>query len=71
MPGVIDVTTYGGTTKEYHVELDPGQLMSYNVTLDQVMDGLAKSNTDVGGNYLTMGAQSFNIRGMGLDQETR
>jgi len=40
--------------------------MSYNVTLDQVMDGLAKSNTDVGGNYLSMGEQSFNIRGMGL-----
>ncbi len=34
VPGVIDVSTYGGTTKEYHVELDPGQLMSYNVTLD-------------------------------------
>lgn len=66
VPGVIDVSTFGGTTKEYHVELDPGQLMSYNVTLDQVMEGLAKSNTDVGGNYLTMGAQSFNIRGMGL-----
>ncbi|MBX3370310.1 MAG: efflux RND transporter permease subunit, partial [Nitrospira sp.] len=66
VPGVIDVSTYGGTTKEYHVELDPGQLMSYNVTLDQVMDGLAKSNTDVGGNYLSMGEQSFNIRGMGL-----
>ena len=57
VPGVIDVSTYGGTTKEYHVELDPGQRMSYNVTLDQVMDGLAKSNTDVGGNDLTMGAE--------------
>jgi cobalt-zinc-cadmium resistance protein CzcA len=66
VPGVIDVSTFGGTTKEYHVELDPGQLMSYNVTLNQVMEGLSKSNTDVGGSYLTMGAQSFNIRGMGL-----
>ena len=27
------------------------------MTLDQVMDGLAKSNTDVGGNYLTMGSR--------------
>lgn len=66
MPGVIDVTTLGGTTKEFHVDLDPGRLLSYNVTLDQVIDSLAKSNTDVGGNYLTMGAQSFNVRGMGL-----
>ena len=66
VPGVIDVTTFGGTAKEFHVDLDPGRLLSYNVTLDQVMDALAKSNTDVGGNYLTMGAQSFNVRGMGL-----
>ncbi len=66
VPGVIDVTTFGGTAKEFHVDLDPGRLLSYNVTLDQVIDALAKSNTDVGGNYLTMGAQSFNVRGMGL-----
>ncbi len=66
VPGVIDVTTFGGTAKEFHVDLDPGRLISYNVTLDQVMDALSKSNTDVGGNYLTMGAQSFNVRGMGL-----
>lgn len=66
VPGVIDVSTFGGTTKEYHVELDPGQLISYDVTLDQVMDALAKNNTDVGGNYLTQGGQNFNIRGMGL-----
>ena len=66
VPGVIDVTTFGGTAKEFHVDLDPGRLISYNVTLDQVMDALAKSNTDVGGNYLTMGSQSFNVRGMGL-----
>jgi heavy metal efflux system protein len=66
VPGVIDVTTFGGTAKEFHVDLDPGRLLSYNVTLDQVMDALTKSNTDVGGNYLTMGAQSFNVRGMGL-----
>ncbi|MCX5720693.1 MAG: CusA/CzcA family heavy metal efflux RND transporter [Nitrospirae bacterium] len=68
IPGIIDVSTFGGTTKEYHVELDPGQLISYDVTLDQVMDALAKNNTDVGGNYLTQGGQNFNIRGMGLIQ---
>src|SRR5262245_123465 len=66
VPGVIDVTTFGGTTKEFHVDLDPGRLLSYNVSLDQVIKALVQSNTDVGGNYLTMGAQSFNVRGMGL-----
>ncbi|WP_447983500.1 efflux RND transporter permease subunit [Nitrospira sp. Nam74] len=66
VPGVIDVTTFGGTTKEYHVDLNPIALLNYNVGLDQVMNALTKSNTDVGGNYLTIGSQSFNVRGLGL-----
>jgi heavy metal efflux system protein len=66
VPGVIDVTAFGGMTKEYHVEVNPGALISYGVTLPQVMDALAKSNANVGGNYLTVGAQSYNIRGIGL-----
>ena len=66
VPGVIDVTTFGGTTKEYHVDVDPGKLISYGVSLSQVMAALTNSNANVGGNYLTIGAQSYNIRGLGL-----
>ncbi|MDH5253811.1 MAG: efflux RND transporter permease subunit, partial [Nitrospira sp.] len=66
VPGVIDVTTFGGTTKEYHVDVDPGKLISYGVNLSQVMTALENSNANVGGNYLTIGAQSYNIRGLGL-----
>jgi cobalt-zinc-cadmium resistance protein CzcA len=69
--GVIDVTAFGGTTKEYHVEVDPGALISYGVTLQQVEDALAKSNANVGGNYLTIGAQSHNVRGLGLIENLR
>jgi heavy metal efflux system protein len=64
--GVIDVTAYGGTTKEYHVEVDPRSLIQYNVTLAQVINALSNSNANVGGNYLTVGEQSFNVRGVGL-----
>src|SRR5437667_8289267 len=64
--GIIDVTAFGGTTKEYHVDIDPGSLLQYNVTLGQVLNALANSNANVGGNYLTVGAQSFNVRGVGL-----
>ncbi len=67
--GVIDVTAYGGTTKEYHVEVDPRSLVHYNVTLAQVLNALSNSNANVGGNYLTMGEQSFNVRGVGLVKE--
>ncbi|TLY38741.1 MAG: efflux RND transporter permease subunit [Nitrospirae bacterium] len=67
--GVIDVTAYGGTTKEYHVEVDPRSLAQYNVTLAQVLTALGNSNANVGGNYLTVGPQSFNVRGVGLIKE--
>jgi cobalt-zinc-cadmium resistance protein CzcA len=66
IPGVIDVTAFGGTTKEYHVDIDPGRLISYGVNLSQVMSALTNSNANVGGNYLTIGAQNYNIRGLGL-----
>ena len=66
IPGVIDVTAFGGTTKEYHVDIDPGRLVSYGVNLSQVMSALTNSNANVGGNYLTIGAQSYNIRGLGM-----
>ena len=71
LAGIIDVTAFGGTTKEYHVEVDPGALFSYGVSLQQVQDALAKSNANVGGNYLTIGAQSHNVRGLGLIENLR
>jgi heavy metal efflux system protein len=66
VPGVIDVTSFGGTTREYHVDLNPGALLSYGVNLSQVMTSLSNSNANVGGNYLTIGAQNYNVRGVGL-----
>ncbi len=66
VPGVIDVTAFGGTTKEYHVDVNPGALISYGVSLSQVTDAITQSNANVGGNYLTVGGQSYNIRGLGL-----
>jgi len=66
IPGVIDVTAFGGTTKEYHVDIDPGRLISYGVNLSQAMTSLQNSNANVGGNYLALGAQNYNVRGVGL-----
>lgn len=66
VPGVIDVVGFGGTTKQYHVELDPGLLLSYGVSVPQVVSALSTSNANAGGSYLTAGAQSFDVRGLGL-----
>jgi len=64
--GVIDVSGFGGLTKEYHVDVDPQKLTHYQVPLPGLMAALTNSNINVGGNYLRVGEQSFDIRGIGF-----
>ncbi|HWZ27914.1 MAG TPA: CusA/CzcA family heavy metal efflux RND transporter [Gemmatimonadales bacterium] len=68
VPGIIDVTTFGGTTRQFQADVDPGALLARGVTLPQVIAAVAASNANVGGNYLTVGDQSVNVRGIGLLQ---
>jgi len=66
VPGVIDITTFGGTSKQYQAEVDPNKLLAFNVSLAQILTAVSSSNTNTGGNYLTLGSQSVNVRGIGL-----
>jgi len=64
--GVIDVTSYGGESKEYHVEVDPYRLRGHGVTLTQLTNAIQNANQNVGGQRLFMGEQSYDVRGIGL-----
>src|SRR5271155_1449189 len=64
--GVVDVSGFGGLTKEYHVEVDPQKLVHYGVPLSTLTAAIANSNINVGGNYLRVGEQSFDVRGIGF-----
>ncbi len=64
--GVIDVTSYGGETKQYHVEVDPFRLRGHGVSLNQLTSAIQNSNQNVGGDRLFMGEQSYDVRGIGL-----
>ena len=66
VPGIIDVATFGGTTRQYQAEVDPNKLLSYGVNMTQVVNAIQNSNANAGGNYLTLGSQSVNVRGIGL-----
>jgi heavy metal efflux system protein len=66
VPGVIDITTFGGTTRQYQIEADPNKLLAMKVTLPQVLNAIQSSNANAGGNYLTLGDQSINVRALGL-----
>src|SRR4029077_18341448 len=70
VPGIIDITTFGGTTRQYQVELEQNKLVKYNIPVQQVLSAVAASNANSGGNYLTLGSQAVNLRGVGLLRNT-
>src|SRR6266436_5442998 len=66
VPGVIDVTGWGGRTKTYELEVDFNKLIAYGLTLPQLLQAVGNSNINVGGNTVNIGAQSAVVRGVGL-----
>jgi cobalt-zinc-cadmium resistance protein CzcA len=66
IPGIAQIVTWGGTTKEYDVEADLHKLEGYNITLPQLVAAVGNANTNVGGRTVNIGQQSVNIRGVGL-----
>ena len=65
VPGVIDVTTWGGKSKTYDITVDLDKLLAYGVTLKQVLDALTGANINVGANTINLGPQSAVIRSVG------
>jgi cobalt-zinc-cadmium resistance protein CzcA len=66
IPGVIDVSSFGGTVKRYEIHADPERLQRYGITLAQLQNALANSNANMGGDYLTQGPNTLNVRSLGL-----
>src|SRR4030088_3012966 len=66
VPGVIDVTGWGGKTKTFELQIDFNKLIAYGLTLPQMILALNNSNINVGGNTVNIGAQAAVVRGVGL-----
>ena len=66
VPGVVMDVTWGGTTKEYHVEADPKKLEGYGISLQQLLTAVGNANSNVGGRTVSVGDQSVNVRGLGM-----
>ncbi len=64
--GVIDVVSFGGETKQYHVDVDPFRLKAYGIPLTTLVTSISRANRNVGGQRLAMGEQSYDVRGIGL-----
>jgi heavy metal efflux system protein len=66
IPGVVQINSWGGTTKQFNVDADLQKLEAYNITVPQLVQALGNANVNVGGRELSIGQQSVNIRGIGL-----
>jgi cobalt-zinc-cadmium resistance protein CzcA len=66
IPGIVNINSWGGTTKEFDVEVDPRKLEAYSITVPQILTALGNANINVGGREIQIGQQSINIRGVGL-----
>jgi heavy metal efflux system protein len=66
VPGVIDVTGWGGKTKTYEIAINQGSLMHYGLSLPQVLQAIGNANINVGGQTVNIGPQATVVRGIGL-----
>jgi heavy metal efflux system protein len=66
VPGVIDVTGWGGKTKTFEVTIDQDRLLHYGLTIPQVLTALNNANINVGGQTVNFGPQAAVVRGVGL-----
>jgi cobalt-zinc-cadmium resistance protein CzcA len=64
--GVVDVSSFGGPTKEYQIKLDPEKLVSHGLSISQVEQQISNNNTNGGGSFIEQGAQQINVQSVGL-----
>lgn len=66
VPGVAEVAGIGGFVRQYQVEVSSVRMRAVGVSLQTVMEMLAKNNLNVGGKTLEENGQEFIVRGRGL-----
>ena len=70
VPDVAAVSIFGGETREYQVQVDPDKLVAYGISMAQVEQQLTANNVNGGGSFIEKGQQAYNIRAVGLMENT-
>jgi cobalt-zinc-cadmium resistance protein CzcA len=66
VPDIVDVSSFGGPTREYQVRVDPNKLVAYGLSIAQVEQQLINNNVNAGGSFIQEGLQQINVRSVGL-----
>jgi cobalt-zinc-cadmium resistance protein CzcA len=65
VPGVSEINSWGGETKQYTIEVNPESLRRYNLTLHEVVTSVTSNNANFGGSYIEHAEQQYTVRGLG------
>ena len=65
VPGVAEVASIGGFEKQYQVNIDPNKLLSYNLSVLEVVKAIQAGNNDTGGRLLEFSGAEYMVRGRG------
>ena len=68
IPGVVEISSFGGYLKQYEVAVDPNKMRSLNVTISEVYDALSNNNQNSGGSYIEKYNSAYYIRSEGMIQ---
>jgi cobalt-zinc-cadmium resistance protein CzcA len=71
VPDVVDVSSFGGPTREYQVRIDPNKMIAYGLSLAQIEQQLTNNNANAGGSFIEAGLQQINVREVGLVRDVR
>ena len=66
VPGVSEINSFGGYLKQFQVIVDPDKLLSYGLSVKQVVEAIRNNNQNVGGNIVNQASEQYIVRGIGL-----
>ncbi len=66
IPGIVEISSFGGLLKQYEVAIDPIKLKAHDLTITDVFNALEHNNENTGGSYIEKHANAFYIRAEGL-----
>src|SRR5690606_18749251 len=66
IPGVVEVSSFGGHLKQYQVSAHPGMLRAFDLTMQDVVRAVQVNNQSTGGSYLQRGSSAYYIRTDGV-----
>ncbi|MFC2116702.1 CusA/CzcA family heavy metal efflux RND transporter [Bacteroidota bacterium] len=69
IPGIVEISSFGGFLKQYEISVDPVRLKSFGLTITDIHEAVSKNNQNTGGSYIEKGPYAFYIRAEGLVEE--